>query len=337
MDFIMNIAKKEITKKIFSFLVLVLIFYVLRSFFDLIIITFLLTYLIYSLQTAISKRLRKYIKIKDLIITLVLYITLVLLIILFMYKYVPVIINQAKSIYGIILKFNPETDTMGLNKYTSFIGDIDIKAYMEQGANVLIKYAANFGKFSFNIFVAFILSIFFMLEKEKIKKFMNKFEHSRVNGIYKYFKYFGGNFLNSFGKVIQAQILIALTNSILSTIALGFMRFPQLLVLGVMIFIFSLIPVAGTIISLIPLSIIAFNIGGFMKVIDVIIMIILLHGLESYVLNPKFMSVKTDLPVFFVFVILLVGEHFMGVWGLLLGVPLFIFILDLFEVGSYNK
>lgn len=337
MDFIINILKKEITKKISAFLVLILIFYALHSFFDLIIITFLLTYLIYSLQMAISKILRKYIKIKDIIITFILYIALVLLIILFMYKYVPVIINQAKSIYTLLLKFNPKTDFVGLNKYTSFMGDINIKFYVDRGANVLIKYATNFGKFSFNIFVAFILSIFFMLEKEKIKKFMNKFENSRVDGIYKYFKYFGKNFLNSFGKVIQAQILIALTNSILSTIALGFMDFPQVLIIGVMIFIFSLVPVAGTIISLIPLSVIAFNIGGVMKVLDVVIMIILLHGLESYVLNPKFMSVKTDLPVFFVFIILLIGEHFMGVWGLLLGVPLFIFILDLFEVGSYNK
>lgn len=66
-------------------------------------------------------------------------------------------------------------------------------------------------------------------------------------------------------------------------------------------------------------------------------MIILLHGLESYVLNLKFMSDKTELPVFIVFAILIVSEHFMGVWGLLIGIPLFIFILDILNVNFTKK
>jgi predicted PurR-regulated permease PerM len=33
-----------------------------------------------------------------------------------------------------------------------------------------------------------------------------------------------------------------------------------------------------------------------------------------------------------VFIILLVAEHYMNVWGLLIGVPLFIFLLNIFEV-----
>jgi predicted PurR-regulated permease PerM len=88
--------------------------------------------------------------------------------------------------------------------------------------------------------------------------------------------------------------------------------------------------------SLIPLSIVAFNIGGFTKVLAVLIMIAVIHAIEAYVLNPKLMSSKTALPMSLVFIILLVAEHYMQVWGLLIGVPLFIFLLNIFEV-DYAK
>ena len=72
-------------------------------------------------------------------------------------------------------------------------------------------------------------------------------------------------------------------------------------------------------------------------ILYVLILIAVLHALESYVLNPRFMADKTELPVFIVFITLLISEHFMGVWGLLLGVPLLMFILDLFNIKPNHK
>jgi predicted PurR-regulated permease PerM len=44
------------------------------------------------------------------------------------------------------------------------------------------------------------------------------------------------------------------------------------------------------------------------------------------------MSNKTHLPIFYTFLILLISEHFFGVWGLIVGVPVFMFLLDVLEV-----
>jgi len=63
-------------------------------------------------------------------------------------------------------------------------------------------------------------------------------------------------------------------------------------------------------------------------------MIVALHALETYFLNPTLMSIKTKLPIFFTFIVLIMAEHFMGVWGLLFGIPLFLFFLDLIDVKS---
>lgn len=101
-----------------------------------------------------------------------------------------------------------------------------------------------------------------------------------------------------------------------------------------MIFLLGLIPVAGVIISLVPLVVIGYSIGGIMTVIYVVIAIVIVHGIETYILNPNLMSSKTNLPVFYTFIVLIFSEHFFGIWGLIVGIPVFVFILDVLEVTN---
>jgi len=292
----------------------------------------------YSLQRALLKNFKVLEKVNKTLITIIQYILFFIVITLFIYQYIPAIINQGVVIINEIKDFNIKTDLnfipRGIKDYIMpTLSQIDIGGYTKDGVNFLVSILKNIGTVGLNVFIALILSLFFMIERDKVKKFASKFGGNNVSSVYSYIKHYSRNFINSFGKVMQAQILIAFINSILSMLALAVMNFPQLLGLGMMIFVFSLIPVAGTIISLVPLSIVAFNIGGVKMILYVVIMIAILHALESYVLNPKLMSAKTELPVFFVFVILIVSEHFMGVWGLLIGIPLFIFILDILNIN----
>ena len=338
MDYIKEFFDKEITKKIIAIIILILFFYIMRSMLNIFLLTFLFSYIMYSLQRFLLRNFKILQRVNKTIITIVQYIIFFIVVTLFIYQYIPAIINQGVVIINEIKDFNIETDLnfipKGIKDYIMpTISQIDIGGYTKDGVNFLVSFLKNIGTVGLNVFIALILSLFFMTEIDKIKKFASKFGGSKVSSVYSYIKYFGRNFINSFGKVMQAQILIAFINSILSMLALAVMNFPQLLGLGMMIFIFSLIPVAGTIISLIPLSIVAFNIGGVKMILYVVIMIAVLHALESYVLNPKLMSAKTELPVFFVFVILIISEHFMGVWGLLIGIPLFIFILDILNIN----
>ena len=142
------------------------------------------------------------------------------------------------------------------------------------------------------------------------------------------------NLLGTFGKVIEAQFIIAIVNTVLTVISLWIMDFPQLFGLGIMIFFLGLIPVAGVIISLVPLSLIAYTVGGFVQVLYILIIIVIIHAIEAYILNPKLMSSKTDLPIFYTFIILIFSEHFFGVWGLIIGIPIFVFLLDVLEVTN---
>jgi predicted PurR-regulated permease PerM len=95
-----------------------------------------------------------------------------------------------------------------------------------------------------------------------------------------------------------------------------------------MVFLFGLIPVAGAIISSIPLALLGFKIGGLTYVFYIIILVVSIHILEAYILNPRIFSSVTHLPVFITLVVLLISEHTFGPWGLIYGLPFFVFILE---------
>ncbi|MHC6180374.1 AI-2E family transporter [Clostridium sp. JNZ X4-2] len=333
MNSIKEFFSKESVKRVLFFIGLMLFFYWSKSVFDIFLLTFLFSYIINSIQNLVLKKVTKVTAAKEKITTIILYALLFLSIILIVVGFVPQLINQTKYIINNISEFKPNSNSDTAQKYLiDILSQIDIKSYLKSGFNISLQLATNIGKWSINIFISIMLSLFFMLEKHKVISFLEKFKSSKISGLYKYLCFFGKNFLNSFGKVIQAQILIAFFNTIISVIMLSILHFPQIVTIGFMIFILSLIPIAGVIISLIPLCIIAFSIGGFTKVIYVLIMIAIIHAIESYILNPKLMSSKMELPIFFTFIVLIVSEHLMGIWGLLLGIPLFMFILDLLDI-----
>lgn len=331
---ISSIFKRETTKKIITLLCIALLLYIMRGLLNLFLFTFIFSYLIYSLQKMIMNSLGKIIKLRKTIVTLILYTLLFFLIVFSIYKYIPLIANQivklidqASDIKGI-----PKNNKI-LNLIMAQVNSQKLESYVKSSTSDIIDLAKNIGQGSIYVFMSLILSMFLILEIDEVKNFMRKIRQSKLGVPFGYIEYFARIFLNSFGKVIQAQLMIALVNTGLSVVALSIMGFPQILGLGVMIFVLSLIPVAGVIISLVPLSVIAYSMHGPIEVVYVIIMVVLLHILESYVLNPKLMAVKTKLPVFVTFMVLIVSEHFMGVWGLLLGIPIFMFILDLLGIN----
>lgn len=332
-----HFLESSLFRKSLSLLLLFGIIISIKSMMNLLLLTFMFSFILYGIQNYIFLRIVKLIPINRTGITVAIFSILASAIVFFLYKYTPILTKQLMFI-GIQLS------NFDINNYEDAIRpeireaiSASIQSYVVEGGTYLIHSVTNIWKFSLNIFIALILSLFLILEKDKTIKFLNKFEHSKVGFVYIYYKKLGKNFLNSFAKVMETQILISFINSILSAFILSLMGFHQVIGLGFMIFILGLIPVAGVIISLIPLSIIAFKLGGVIKILYVLGMIVVLHAIEAYFLNPKLMSMKTKLPVFFTFVVLLLAEHFMGVWGLLFGIPLFLFLLDILDVEESDS
>jgi len=324
--------QSDLFKKSLSLLLLLGIIISVKPMMNLILLTFMFSFILYGVQNYIFHQIIRLIPVNRTGITFTIFIILALAIVFIIYRYVPILIKQ-------LIFIGVQLSNFDINSYDDVINpqireaiSTNIQAYIKEGGSYLIHSVTYIWKFSSNIFIALILSLFLILEKDKTIKFLNKFEDSKVSFIYIYYKTLAKGFVNSFAKVMETQILISFINSILSAIILNVLGFHQVIGLGFMIFILGLIPVAGVIISLIPLSIIAFKLGGVIKILYILGMIVILHALEAYFLNPKLMSLKTKLPVFFTFIVLLTAEHFLGLWGLLFGIPLFLFLLDIIEV-----
>ncbi len=337
MTTIKSIFTKQMPRRILILLAFGVGIYLLRGMANMFLLTFIFAYLGYTAQDFVFRRAKNLNSrlLKAIIITV--YLAIVTLAVYVLYLYIPKIISEVNTIIQQAIFFlngTYENDT--LNYILSLLKEFKISTYITNNYEGLIKSITNIGKWGIEIFMALILSLFFILEKNRIVKFTSNFQNSKVRIVYDEMAFFGRKFLQSFGKVIQTQITISFVNTILSMIMLYVLDFPQVLGLGAMIFVLGLVPVAGVVISLIPLSIIAFTIGGFKMIIYVLILIAILHALESYILNPKLMSQKTKLPVFYTFVVLIVSEYLLGIWGLIIGIPIFIFILDVLEVKNFD-
>jgi predicted PurR-regulated permease PerM len=333
MEFFKELFSREVFRRTMFLFSIAIIIYLLGPMVNLMLLTFVFAFLMNSAQNVIVKHLKKITPVKEKLVTVALYAFLFAFITLVAMKYFPLL---AREVTGFLNNISVDDFKVGSPVIDNFIAQaiqqVDFNNYIKSGVNMTIQLASKIGSLSLQAFIAMILSMFFILEKKKVFAFLEKFKDSKLSNFYNYFSFYGNNFVNTFGKVMQAQIIIAFINSIISVCFLYIFGFPNLATLWIMILILSLVPVAGVVVSLLPLSIIAFKVGGFAKIVSVMIMIALVHAFESYVLNPKLMSAKVELPIFFTFIILLVAEHLIGVWGLLIGIPLFIFLLEILDV-----
>ncbi|WP_042204764.1 AI-2E family transporter [Paenibacillus durus] len=321
----------DLTFRRFGILLLViLLLYGIRDMLNLVLLTFLIAYIMNSFQVLLSKRIGKYIRVNSKVIIIILYLAMISTLVLALIHYLPKIFVQVRQLTNFLTSLTPENIPQNeiVQYLFSTVKDLNYEKYMQSGLN----YVTTIGNWGTTFVLAIILSFVFILEKNRIVAFTSRMKQSKIAWFYNELEFFGNKFTLSFGKVIEAQILIALFNTAFTVVGLTILGFPYLFALGVMIFLLSLIPVAGFLISLIPLCIIGYNIGGLMMVIYVLAMIAVLHFVEGYFLNPKLMSSKMNLPMFYTFIVLLFSEHYLGVWGLILGIPIFVFALDILEI-----
>lgn len=129
--------------------------------------------------------------------------------------------------------------------------------------------------------------------------------------------------------VVRGQILIALTNGVLSGIGFWFFELKYWPILTLIATMLSIIPIFGSIISTIPAVLVGLQ-ESTLTALFVLIWIIGIHQVEAYLLNPKIMGDAAKVHPVLVIFALLAGEHVAGLVGALLGVPILSIMQSLF-------
>lgn len=340
MQLYQRFIENEKLRKLFVLLSIIAILFFLKDFITIILLTFIFIFLMVRLDSLIHR----FIKIPTIVTAIVIYGVILLFLYFAITKYVPIIINQSSQLVTTVYQFYqnmPESENQVITWLQHYLDNSSLLEQLKNGASIALTYVKNIGSLGVSFVMAFILSFFYMIERKQMYRFSRLFLSSELGWYFQDVHFFAKKFVNTFGVVLEAQFIIAAINTIITTTALAFLGFSQLPSLALMVFILGLIPVAGVIISCIPLTILSYYQGGIHDVIIILIVIICIHFLESYVLNPKLISSKTDLPIFYTFVILIVSEELLGVWGLIVGIPIFTFFLDIMGVkrikGTENE
>jgi predicted PurR-regulated permease PerM len=121
--------------------------------------------------------------------------------------------------------------------------------------------------------------------------------------------------------VVRGQLTIMLVNGVLTFLGLLLLRIPFAFALSALATILYVVPLFGTIISSIPIVLLALTAGGLSKGLLALAWILVIHALESYVFNPKIMGTASRIHPVLIVLALVIGERTAGIVGALLAVP----------------
>jgi len=122
--------------------------------------------------------------------------------------------------------------------------------------------------------------------------------------------------------VVRGQLTIMLVNGVLTLLGLLALRVPFAFALSALASLLYVVPLFGTIISTVPIVLVAWGAGGLGKGLLALGWVLFIHALETYVLNPKIMGDASKIHPVLIVLALVVGERNWGLVGALLAVPL---------------
>ena len=169
--------------------------------------------------------------------------------------------------------------------------------------------------------LAVIFSAYLLYSKEKLgtqlRRIAKRYMPSRI---YSKITYVLSVAHDSFRRFIVAQCTEAFILGMLCTVGMLILRLPYAAMIGAVICVTAFIPVVG--------GLIGGGIGAFLilmespsKALIFLIFLILLQNFEGNVIYPKVVGSSMGLPGIWVLAAVTVGGTMLGIWGMLLGVP----------------
>jgi predicted PurR-regulated permease PerM len=169
----------------------------------------------------------------------------------------------------------------------------------------------------FRFFIMLMLSAYMLISSAAIIAFFRQLVRPDRRGI---FDTLLARMDRGLSGVVRGQLVICVVNGVLSGIGFYIAGLDYWPILTLVATVLSIIPIFGAIISSVPAVIVGLQ-DGVGVALFVLAWIIGIHQIEANLLNPKIMGDAAKVhPVLVVFA-LLAGEHFFGITGALLAVP----------------
>lgn len=178
----------------------------------------------------------------------------------------------------------------------------------------------------FQFLLSIVLSFLILWDLPSLERGVQALANGRTSEVYEEIAPGITAFGVMLGRAFEAQTLIAVVNAILTSIGFLVLGIPSIALLATIVFFCSYVPVVGVMLSTLPAALFAFKTGGIVLVLWLVVMVLIVHAIEAYMLNPIIYGRHMKMHPVAILVILVVGEHLFGIWGLLLGVPVAAFV-----------
>lgn len=165
--------------------------------------------------------------------------------------------------------------------------------------------------------VVSILTLYFTLTMPTLKrKLYQAVPRSRREG----FRSVAEEIFTSVGRYVAGQLFLALVNSLFTFLVVSVLRGPAPVILAIIAFVGALIPVVGTLIGSTIVSLAILTVSPINAIIAIVVLLIYMQ-VEAYVLSPRVMSKAVSVPGVLVIIGALAGAALGGILGAFVAVP----------------
>ncbi len=220
-------------------------------------------------------------------------------------------------------------------EYTSkYIEDFktQVLSFLEDSSKVLVNAVTTAGNGIAVFFIGLIMSIYLMLDKERILKrltdIMDVVSPRKINARIKNFL---GDVNAVFSGYIRGQLTDALIMAVLISTLLSFLKVEFALMIGIFSGFSNLIPFFGALMAFILSVTVALFSGEPITALYAAIGILVLQQIDSMVIVPKVVGESVELSPVLVLLSLAVAGSLFGIMGMVFAVPVTAIIKMLFE------
>ena len=166
-------------------------------------------------------------------------------------------------------------------------------------------------------FFIFILTIYFIAtldsSKAAIYTLISASHRERVVG-------YAERIMQNVGRYLSGMVILAFFNATFSFIVLLIAQVPFALVIAVSAFFITLIPLIGTVLTTIVMTVLALFVSPLSGIIVLAAMLVYMQ-VEAYILTPRVMSKAVQVPGSIVLIAALAGGTLAGLPGALVAIP----------------
>lgn len=309
------------------------------------VIAYLFNFILEFYEEKLLKNLKKK-NIRRLLGVLLTYITAFFMFILFLEFVFPQVLDSIigivndmpvyiKEVSDYILKLEQKLDLPDdlkkilMSKWTEFMDFM-----LVFGTNLLPKIG-NFTKTLvssiWNIILALIISVYLLIDKEQLLALVTKITKSLLS------EERASRFVelvhrgdNIFGKFLSGKVLDSLIVGVLTFVVLSIVKMPYASLIAFIIGVTNIIPFFGPFIGAIPsFFIIVFQ--SLPMALWFILIIFVIQQIDGNIIGPKILGDSLGISAFWILFSLLIAGKLFGFIGLVIGVPLFVFIYSIIK------